>query len=407
MNPESLSSVEKTNLKIGFMRLTDSAPLIIAQELHFFERYGLEVTLSREESWANLRDKVAVGGLDASPMLAPMPLLTSPGLKNNTSPFITGLILSLNGSAITLASELYKQLDLEALVSSLNCGDNRPDPVLAAQKLGQIINVLPGQLTLATAYPYSMDTFQLRHWLTLGGICPDRDVKIIVLPPEAMVDNLARGAIDGFCVGEPWNRVALQGGIGSTVVSDYPIGNKSPEQALVVTEHWHKNYPSTHLRLRLAIMEAATWLSSSENRQVAVPILAQQDYLDLQEHIIEPALLGCSLDSKQGGLEENPGFIFVNRYEAGFPWRSSAEYLLKETFELQGIAGDCSEASQLIEKVYRTDLYREAAAVLGYDCPSTDYKDEGCNTSAYLCKHAKEMGRDLFLNGEKYFSKQR
>ena len=403
MNLESLSSAEKSNINIGFMRLTDSAPLIIAQELHFFERYGLEVTLSREVSWANVRDKVAAGTLDASPMLAPMPLVTSPGLKNNTSPFITGLMLSLNGSAITLASGLCKKIDLGTNKSSDSC----PAPVLAAQKLGQIINVLPGQLTLATAYPYSMDTFQLRHWLTLGGICPDRDVKIIVLPPETMVDNLARGAIDGFCVGEPWNRVAVQGGIGSTVVSDYPIWNKSPEQALVVTKHWHKSYPSTHLRLRLAIMEAATWLSSPENRQVAVPILAQQDYLDIPEHIIEPALLGCSLDSKQEGLEENPDFIFVNRYEAGFPWRSSAEYLLEETFELQGIAGDCSEASQLIEKVYRTDLYREAVAVLGYNCPSTDYKDEGCNASAYLCKHAKEMGRDLFLNGEKYFSKQR
>ena len=407
MNLKSLSAAEKSQLNIGFMRLTDSAPLIIAQELHFFERYGLEVTLSREVSWANVRDKVAVGALDASPMLAPMPLVTSPGLKNNTSPFITGLMLSLNGSAITLASELYKQLDLGALVSSLNCGDNRPDPVLAAQKLGQIINVLPGQLTLAIAYPYSMDTFQLRHWLKLGGLCPDRDVKIIVLPPEEMVDNLARGAIDGFCVGELWSSVAVQTGIGSTVVSGCQRWNNVPEQALVVTEHWHKSYPSTHLRLRLSIMEAATWLSQPENLQASVSILARKNYLDLPEHLLKSALLGPYQYSKQGGLEENPDFIVFNRYQAGFPWRSSAECLLGENFELQGVSSEHSEATQLIEKVYRTDLYREAAAVLGYSCPSTDYKIEGCNSSASLCEHTKDRDRGLFLNGDKYFSKQR
>lgn len=403
MNLKSLSAAEKPQLNIGFMRLTDSAPLIIAQELHFFERYGLEVTLSREVSWANVRDKVAVGTLDASPMLAPMPLVTSPGLKNNTSPFITGLMLSLNGSAITLASELCKQLELGANKS----GDNRPDPVLAAQQLSQIINVLPGQLTLATAYPYSIDTFQLRHWLKLGGLCPDRDVKIIVLPPEAMVDNLARGAIDGFCVGELWSSVAVQTGIGSTVVSGCKRWNNVPEQALVVTEQWHKSYPLTHLRLRLAIMEAATWLSQPENLQASVTILARKNYMDLPEHILKPALLGPFQYSKQGGLEENPDFIVFNRYQAGFPWRSSAECLLEENFELQGVSSEHSEATQLIEKVYRTDLYREAAALLGYSCPSTDYKDEGRNTCASLFENGQEMGLDLFLNGDKYFSKQR
>ncbi len=402
MNLKRLSPAEKNHLNIGFMRLSDSAPLIIAQELKFFERYGLEVTLSREVSWANVRDKVAVGTLDASAMLAPMPLVASPGLKNSSSPFITGLMLSLNGNAITLASSLSKQLDLE---TSETC-DNRPDPVLAARKLGQVINTLPRQLTLATVYPYSMHTFQLRHWLKLGGICPDRDVRVIVLPPEQMVDNLARGAIDGFCVGEPWNSVAVQAGIGSTIVSGYQIWNNAPEKALVVAEHWHKRYPSTHLRLRLAIMEAATWLSHPENRLASVPILARSNYLDLPEHMLKPALLGHFQYSKQSSPVENPDFIVFHRYQAGFPWRSSAEYLLRKNFELQGKISDYSEASQLIEKVYRTDLYREAAEVLGYNCPSTDYKDEGGNTCAYLFENTIELGPDLFLNGEKFFSKQ-
>jgi len=395
MNLNSLSPAEKTHLNIGFMRLSDSAPLIVAQEQHFFERYGLEVTLSREVSWANVRDKVAVGTLDASQMLAPMPLVTSSGLKNTPGPFITGLMLSLNGNAITLSSGLSKQLDLEASKT----GDHCPDPVLAALQLGKIVTTLPRQLTLATVYPYSMHTFQLRHWLTLGGICPDRDVKIIVLPPEQMVDNLARGIIDGFCVGEPWNTAAIQAGIGSSVVSGYQLWNNAPEKALVVAEHWHNNNPATHLRLRLAIMEAATWLSHHENRQASVPILARKQYLDLPEHMIKPALLGHFQYNKHSRSINNQDFIVFHRYQAGFPWRSRAEYLLRKNLELQGNIIDDSEVCKLIEKVFRADLYREAASLLGYSYPSTDYKNEGSNATSYLFEDSIELGPDLFLNG--------
>ncbi len=395
MNLNSLSPAEKTQLNIGFMRLSDSAPLIIAHEQKFFERYGLEVTLSREVSWANVRDKVAVGTLDASQMLAPMPLVTSPGLKNTSGPFITGLMLSLNGNAITLSSGLSKQLDVERNKT----GDNCPDPVLAARQLGEIVRTLPRQLTLATVYPYSMHTFQLRHWLRLGGICPDLDVNIIVLPPEQMVDNLARGIIDGFCVGEPWNTAAVQAGIGSSVVSGYQLWNNAPEKALVVTEHWHNKHPFTHLRLRLAIMEAATWLSQQENREASVPILARKQYLDLPEHMIKPALLGDFQYNKHSRALKNQDFIVFHRYQAGFPWRSRAEYLLRKNFELQGITIDDSEACTLIEKVYRADLYREAALLLGYDSPSTDYKNEGSHATSYLFEGSIELGPDLFLNG--------
>lgn len=398
MNLNSLSPAEKTHLNIGYMRLSDSAPLIIAHEQKFFERYGLEVTLSREVSWANVRDKVAVGTLDASQMLAPMPLVTSPGLKNTSGPFITGLMLSLNGNAITLSSGLSKQLDID----TNKTGDSCPDPVIAARRLGKIISTLPRQLTLATVYPYSMHTFQLRHWLRLGGICPDRDVKIIVLPPEQMVDNLARGIIDGFCVGEPWNTAAIQAGVGSSVVSGYQLWNNAPEKALVVAEHWHNNYPSTHLRLRLAVMEAATWLSHQENRQASVPVLARQQYLDLPEHVLKPALLGDFQYSKHSGTRNNRDFIVFHRYQAGFPWRSRAEYLLRKTLELQGETMSDSEICQLTEKVYRADLYREAALLLGYKYPSTDYKKEGVHTTSYLFEGSLELGPDLLLNGETF-----
>ncbi|MBQ0719349.1 MAG: ABC transporter substrate-binding protein [Gammaproteobacteria bacterium] len=394
MNINSLSPAEKNNLDIGFMRLTDSAPLIIAQEKHFFERFGLTVNLKREVSWANIRDKVAIGSLDAAQMLAPMPLLTSPGIDHCKSPFITGLMLSLNGNAITLAEKISKQLDLPP--------SDQPDPILAAQRLKKFIETQPRQLTLATVYPYSLHTFQLRHWLQSGGISPDRDIKIIVLPPEQMVDNLARGLIDGFCVGEPWNTVAVQSGIGSTMVSGYQIWNNAPEKILAVTERWHQQNPSTHLRLRLALMEAASWLSDPENRQLAISILARKQYLNLPEHMIKPALLGNFQYSKQSKAVENTDFIVFHRYHAGFPWRSRAEYLLRKNFELQGRTADRNKIYPLIKKVYRTDLYREAAALLGYDCPTDDYKDEGKNNTTYTFSAGIQLGPDLILNGETF-----
>lgn len=394
MNMNSLGSAEKTHLDIGFMRLTDSAPLIIAQEKHFFERFGLKVKLSREVSWANIRDKVAVGSLDAAQMLAPMPLLTSPGTDHCQSPFITGLMLSLNGNAITLSDKISTQLDLPP-------GD-QPDPILAARRLKECLKTRPEQLTLATVYPYSLHTFQLRHWLESGGISPDRDVKIIVLPPEQMVDSLSRGLIDGFCVGEPWNSVAVQSGIGSTLVSGYQIWNNAPEKALVVAERWHQENPSTHLRLRLALMEAATWLSHPENRLLAISLLAKKQYLNLPEHVLKPALQGSFQYSKQSLPVANPDFIVFHRYHAGFPWRSRAEYLLRKNFELQGRTITCNEICPLIKKVYRTDLYREAATFLDYNCPTSDYKDEGNSDAIHTLTDGIKLGPDLFLNGEKF-----
>lgn len=397
-SPSRLSQLEqhppeKTDLNIGFMRLSDSAPLIIAQQQRFFERFGLQVKLCREVSWANIRDKVAIGALDAAQMLAPMPLLSTPGQHAKHSVFITGLMLSLNGNAITLSTGLCEQLNLAVDGSPYG----RPEPILAAQRLRQLISTQSRQLTLATVYPHSMHSLQLRHWLKLGGICPDKDLKIIVLPPEQMVKNLAQGAIDGFCVGEPWNTAAIQAGIGSALVSGYQIWNNAPEKALVVTEHWHQQHPATHLRLRMAIMAASAWLSKPENRVTTAGILASKAFLDLPEHLIKPALLGNFQYSKQGKPVNNPDFIVFHRYLAGFPWRSRGECLLRQSYALQDrLVGD-NKISALVKKVYRTDLYREAASLLDYRYPKQDSKPEASHGSAYTFEEGIELGADLIL----------
>ena len=387
-----LPVAEKVLLTLGFMRLTDAAPLIVARELGFFARFGLEVELVREVSWANIRDKVTVGALDAGQMLAPMPLLTSLGIGGLRCPLLTGLMLNLNGNAITLATGLYEQL--------LRSGPAPDDPLQLSRALARQCAASGQRLTMATVYPFSTHTLQLRLWLAAGGLDPDAGLRLIVLPPEQMVDSLAQGIIDGFCVGEPWNSAAVQAGAGVIAASGYDVWNNAPEKVLGVTAAWHQAHPGTHLRLRLALMEAARWLADVGHRQQVAELLTLPSYLDLPRSQILPALLGRHQYRRGGPLVDNPDFLVFHRYQAGFPWRSRGECLLRQCLELLGKNLPDAEVAELVARCYRTDLYREAAGLLGRPCPSQDHKAEGTHADAYELEPGVRLGADLMMGGE-------
>ncbi|HEX4881516.1 MAG TPA: CmpA/NrtA family ABC transporter substrate-binding protein [Porticoccaceae bacterium] len=360
----ALPPAEKIALNLGFMRLVDAAPLVVARELGFFARFGLEVDLVREVSWANIRDKVTVGALDAGQMLAPMPLLTSLGVGGLRCPLLTGLTLNLNGNAIALSTGLYAQLD---------CGaEPADDPLPVARALARHLAASGAYLTLATVYPFSTHTLQLRLWLAAGGIDPDAQVRLVVLPPEQMVDSLTQGLIDGFCVGEPWNSAAVQSGVGVIVASGYDVWNNAPEKVLGVTAAWHEAHPGAHLRLRLALMEAGRWLADAEHRAQAAQLLASRCYLDLPQTLLLPALLGRHRYRRNGALHVNPDFLVFHRYQAGFPWHSAAEQLARECLGLLGRPLPAVELGALAASCYRTDLYRDAARTLAWPCPQAD-----------------------------------
>lgn len=385
---------ELNRLDIGYVRLTDSAPLIVAKEKKFFEKFGLDVKLNRESSWASIRDKLATGLLDAAQMLAPMPLAAQLGLENLNSPFITGLMLSLNGNAITLASGLCKKIPTTS--------EKAPDPVSAAQGLKQLIRRTGQTLTFATVYPFSMHTFQLRQWFESGGIDLKKDVKLIVLPPEQMVENMARGAIDGFCVGEPWNTLAVQAGVGEVLATGYDIWNNAPEKVLAVMAPWHETYPATHLAMRMAVMEAQAWLAQPGRREEAVKFLASPCYLDLPAKAISPSLLGNFQYRKNGPKIHNPDFHVFHRYQAGFPWRSRAEWLLLRIHEVLEKPLDHSGVCPVIKNVFRTDLYRQAARNLGLQSPSMDCKSEGTQKTVHRLAQGIELGPDLILDNHRF-----
>lgn len=386
---KQLPPPEKENLALGFMRLTDSAPLVLAKATGLFDRFGLDVELMREVSWANLRDKLVVGKLDAAHLLAPLPMMTNFGAGGLRVNLMTGLSLSLNGNAITLSRALWEQLN-----------DGEPgDAITMAKGLKKRLAQMEERevLTLATVHLFSMHTFQLRMWLKAGGIDPDRDVRIIVLPPEQMGDSLARGIIDGFCVGEPWNTLAVQQGTGAVAAIGYDIWNNAPEKVLGVTESWHNHHPATHLRLRLALMEACKALSNPDQRAYVAEILSRPEYLDLPVKTLLPSLTGEFCLAKHLAPQKVKDFHVFGSYHAGFPWRSHARWMVNSSSVLLGKPIATDLIGTLVQQCYRPDLYREAARYLGLACPAKDDKVEDIHNKEWEMDVGITLGPDKMI----------
>ncbi|MCB1639359.1 MAG: ABC transporter substrate-binding protein, partial [Thiothrix sp.] len=258
----------KRELRIGFLPLTDCAVLVAAQERGFFEKHGLVVTLQREVSWANIRDRVAFGELDAAHMLAPMPLAAALGIDGLGVPMQTALGIGLNGSAITLATRLMQGIR-EHFPACLHSS-----PLRATGLKALLEHRLEHRLVMACVYPFSQHYYLLRAWLEDGGLVIGRDVEIQVIPPSRMVSALAAGAIDGYCAGEPWNQAAVQRGIGCVAVSSYGLWHNGPEKVLGTTHSWAAAHPDTHLALLKALLEAAHWADEAGNRPLLAGLLA-------------------------------------------------------------------------------------------------------------------------------------
>jgi ABC-type nitrate/sulfonate/bicarbonate transport system substrate-binding protein len=278
------------------------------------------------------------------------------------------LVLSLNGNGLTLSTSLWDRMVAKESFENY-------EPRETAKALKQVIDQNPDTaLTFATVHNFSTHTMLLRKWFEMGGIDADRDVRIIVLPPEQMVDSLAQGVIDGFCVGEPWNSIAVEYGAGVMASSGIKIWSGAPEKVLAVSEAWHVRNPGTHLRLRLALMEACNWLSKMSNREEAIEILSRPDYLDLSKEYLRPSLSGQIFHQRACPPIEQSDFHVFDHLNAGFPWRSDAEQMIDQAAPLLGKPLSKESTKSLIQRCCRTDLYREAAQILGIDCPSVDYR---------------------------------
>lgn len=366
--PVRNSTSSSFHLKLGFMPLLDAAPLIVAQELGFFVEEGLTVELIRESSWATLRDKVTFGILDGAHLLAPMPLATTAGFGSVQKPMLTALSLGLNGNAITLSLPLAESLAGSG--QPLHCQHPKNSAIALKVWLDkQPQNVRP--LTLAVVHPHSMHHFMLRHWLAVGGIDPDNDVNIVVVPPPMMVSALAQGDIDGFCVGEPYNGLAQRQNYGQIVLTGYDIWQNAPEKVFGVLQSWAAAHHHEHLQLLRALIRACQWLDVPENRSELGALLAHPDYLNIDHETLSLAVQQMSMALSPELPSTHKHFF---RYGATFPWHSHASWMLDQLVAL-GMP-TVANPPDLIEQVYRTDLYREAAASLNLPYPALNHKDE-------------------------------
>jgi nitrate/nitrite transport system substrate-binding protein len=392
-NPVNFS-LEKVSLNIGFIPLTDCAPLVIAKEKGLFKKYGLDVTLSKETSWANIRDKLALGILDAAQMLAPMPMAMTLGLGAIKKPVLTAFSLGLNGNAITVSNSLFARMNQAAPEYMKKRADN-----VKALKAAVEQNKRDGieKLTFAVVYPFSSHSYELRYWMASAGIDPDVDINLVVVPPPQMPGQLENGDIDGYCVGEPWNSIAVQSAIGHTLITKHEIWNNSPEKVLGVSEEWATQYPNTHKALLKALLEASMWVDQSENRIETASILSRGIYVNAPEHVVRMSMSSMYQYSSDKLAEAMPDFNIFYRYAANFPWRSHAEWFLLQMMRW-GHIQEAIDYRKVAEQVYRSDIFTSVAMELGITAPKGDHKMEGIAADEYL-EGELSLGPNLFFDG--------
>jgi nitrate/nitrite transport system substrate-binding protein len=388
-------------LRIGITPLCDSAPIVVAAERGFFRDEGLAVELSREPSWANIRDKLAAGALDAAHMLAPMPLAATLGVGPFQQPMITALSLGLGGNAITLSSALWQRmcaLDEEAVLDPATCGRALARVVAERRAAGA------PALRLATVFPVSMHDYELRCWLASSDLVPDRDVQLRVVPPPRMVAELETGAIDGFCVGEPWNSVAVLRGSGVIALTKHDLWNNAPEKVLGVTLDFAERHDDLHRALLRALLRATRWCEVREHREELVRLLALHAGLDVPAEALWPTLSGELIVGPGGARRSLPEFHSFERHAATFPWRSHAAWMLVQMLRW-GQLEKSLDVRAAARAVYWTELHREVAAELGVLRPDVDDKLEGLHAAAWRHQTragSLELGSDLFLDGSRF-----
>ena len=350
------NGLEKINLNIGFIPLTDCAPLVVAKEKGFFQEEGLDaVNLVREPSWKAIAEGVITGRLDAAQMVAGMPLSLTVGAGGKLPvPIINALVMSRNGNAITLAKS-FAQAGVKNLGDLKNKLMETPDKVH----------------TFGMVHPASMHNLLLRYWLASGGIDPDQDVTLTAIPPAQMVANLKAGNLDGYCVGEPWNSRAVYEGLGYVIDTSLDIWAGHPEKVLGVKEEWVAKYPETHLALMRALLKACEYCDDRRNREEIMGLLCQPQYVGSLEDYTRPGFLD---PYNRGDGTEPQQLIRFNQFyvdQANCPGRGEGLWTLTQLARW-GYTPFPKNWVEILERVRRPDLFGEACRQLGWPDTESD-----------------------------------
>ncbi|WFU85264.1 CmpA/NrtA family ABC transporter substrate-binding protein [Bradyrhizobium sp. CIAT3101] len=356
-------------LRIGFIPLVDAAALIVAVDKGFTAAEGLEVELVREVSWSNVRDKLNIGLFDAAHLLAPVAIASSLGLGHVKVPIAAPFNLGINGNAITVSPALHA-----ALMEEID-GD-RFDPLATAKALAKVVarrrKAGADPLTFGMTFPFSTHNYQLRFWMAAAGVDPDEDVRLVVLPPPYMVDSLANGHVDAFCVGAPWNSVAVDLGIGHILHFVSDILERAAEKVLAVRQVWADKHPDVVASLVRAAVKAAAFIEQPANLAEAAQLLAQPERIGVDAEVIQRSLTGRLKIAPEGAVRESGRYLLVGREGAGRPDPVQAAWLYAQMVRW-GQTALSPEALRTAMAVFRPDLYDAALGRAGDDQASTPF----------------------------------
>lgn len=371
----SMAELEKTDLKIGFIALTDCAPIVVAKEKGFFKKYGLNVHVAKEGGgWPGIQQKVISGEYDFSHALAGMPIAATIGINGNAH-LQALLSLDYNGNAITYGNNIIKEMEKYGLDKT-----ERPVSAASLKKYIDAKHKSEGDsykpLSFGMVHPVSTHNYELRYWMAASGIVPDADCTIKPFPPPTMPSNLIAGNIEGYCVGEPWNSRIVLKGKGSALVTNYDIWNNNPEKVLQARADFIKKNPETTKAVMKAIIEAQMWLDASwENREEAIGFLAQKNYVKAPKSVLRKSMSGTFLYNK-GVDSSNPMFNTFANYYASYPFYSHGMWFMTQMYRW-GQIDKPIDMKKVIESVYRPDLFAEVAKEVGYILPPSAWKKDG------------------------------
>jgi nitrate/nitrite transport system substrate-binding protein len=340
---------ETPDIRFGIIALTDCSPIVIAHELGYFKKFGINSTVSKEASWAVIRDKLTLGENQATHMLLGMPLASTMGLAGSpVKPMITPWILNRNGQAITLNNKLK------------TAGVKTPGQI---KPLAEKAKASGDPLTFAMTFPPGTHAMWLRYWLASGGINPDKDVNLITIPPPQMVANMKVDKMDGFCVGEPWNKRAIEDGTGFTAVTTQQMWKDHPEKVCAFTEEFALKNPKTVKAVLKALHLASVDLDKMENRPKFAEIIARTSYINCPSATILERLLG-KYEYGDGRVEQDPGYMIFSNRNCNYPHAIYAKWWLSQ-FRRWGMAKTAPDYAAVAKRVLRSDLYLEAMKELG------------------------------------------
>jgi ABC-type nitrate/sulfonate/bicarbonate transport system substrate-binding protein len=356
------SRAARPPLRVGFVPLTDCAPLMMAQELGLFKKYGLRVALSRELGWATIRDKIVHRELDAAHALAAMPVAATLGLGSIPTDCLTALVLNLNGNAITLSNHLWNR--------GVRDGATLREEIIRSRH--------EKTYTFGVTFPFSSHRHLLRRWLAAHGIDAERDVRIVVVPPPQMAVNLKAGNLDGFCAGEPWNSVAVQARVGWIAVTSAEFDPGHPEKVLMVRRDFAEKHQEEHVALIAALLEACELCDRPEYREQIIATLARPEYTGVSALALRHGVHG-DMDFGHGVGRMVRDFCVFHRGDANEPASGKAAWAL----ELVRSSGLCDRPASLDfnfgRKIFCPDIFSQAVRLRSSTLIQTENEPESEN----------------------------